>query len=303
MKIAILGAGAMGSAFAWLLRGKNREIVLYDKSRETVEQIEKRGLTVFAGGERHNIKPAISTSPEVVAETSMVLVLVKSYSTEELMGKIKEHLAPKTIILSLQNGLGNREIMESHADFQKILMGSTTVGATKTSPCTVELRGMGDVILEQKPPHSSIVEKIFTSSGIKTTISENTERVLLEKAILNSAINCLGAIFKVKNGDLIKNSHSLAIMDSIIEEITSLPSVMNMGISSKYMKEKTRNVCQKTKENRCSMLQDLDNGRQTEIDFINGYFLKVAEHENMELPVNSTLVNAVKVIEGKNHVN
>ncbi len=299
MKIAITGAGAMGSAFAWLLQGDDREIAIYEKSPLVVDQIEKNGLTIYAGGEGHNINPTISHSPEILAGASLILIMVKSYSTEKLMEEIAPYIDSRVVMVSLQNGLGNREIMEKYLNSARILMGTTTVGATKTSPQEVRIIGLGEVMVEQKPEYSSIIEKTFASSGLEITVSPDAEKILFEKAILNSAINCLGALYSLKNGELLSNPHCLSIMDNIIDEITSLPEVARMGIGISYMKEKTRAVCQNTAENRCSMLQDMDNGRPTEIDFINGYFLKIAARAGMELPMNSTMVNEIKALEQK----
>jgi len=299
MKIAITGAGAMGSAFAFLFGKSEAEIALYEKSEDVVNEIRRRGLTVHGGGEYSSFHPEISTKPSILRGADLIVILVKSYSTRGLMEEVSRYIGKDTAILSLQNGLGNREIMEQYIPGERIIMGTTTLGATKTTPAKVSIRGIGGAVIENSPGYSDMIKRLFQSAGIETTFSCDVKKVLIEKAIINASINPLGALFTMKNGELILNSHSLSIMENVIYEIVSIPEISAMGFTGPAMKDKVISVCRTTEENRCSMLQDIENGRPTEIDYINGYFVKLAEKSSMKVPVNSTLLDFVKIIESR----
>ncbi len=296
MKIAITGAGAMGSAFAFFLNRAHVEFVIYEKDGETVRSIEGDGITAELEGNETAFHVTISSDPEIISDCDLILVLVKSYSTGELIKAIGPFIKKGAVILSLQNGLGNRETIAAGAAGVPVLAGTTTVGAAKISQSRVKISGIGDVTVEEGE-YSEKIGSLFSAAGLGMVFSCNVEKILYEKAVINSAINPLGAMFSMKNGELIKNSSCLSLMDSIIEEITSLPEVIACSIESETMKDRVRRVCEITSENRCSMLQDLSRGRQTEIDFINGHFEKLGSMHSMEMKVNSTIVLCIRILE------
>ena len=144
-KIGIVGAGAMGSLFGWNLARSGHSVVLLDTNRETVDSINRNGLTIIQNSSEENIKLTATDNYLVLKDTDIIFLFIKSYSTEMAIKAIAESYSKESIIVSLQNGLGNIELISHYMPNSPLIFGSTTVGATKLNPNTVKAGGMGEI--------------------------------------------------------------------------------------------------------------------------------------------------------------
>lgn len=299
MKVGIIGAGSMGSVFFHILGKDDIELVVYEKSAQVVDSISQHGLKVDDMNGENIYHPSISNSPSILTGSEYVLIFVKCYSTGELLSEIAPFLGKETYVISLQNGLGNREVIERYISTDKCIMGTTTVGATKTSYNSASITGYGTVSIDCSGPGEKKIRKIFNHKSLDLMCTDKIDKILVEKGMINAAINPIGALFSMTNGEIIKNKFTKKIQERVIDEITSLPGIIDLGISTAGIKDRIQRVCERTSSNRCSMLQDLENGRMTEIDYINGYFLKEAEKEKIKLHYNNFLIESIKALELK----
>ncbi len=290
--IGIVGAGAMGSLFAFFLHNNN-SILLFDSNLNTVHAIQQ-GLSVEINSTKQTFFPSISSDPAILSSADIIFLFIKSFSTREAIETIAPHIKSDAIIVTLQNGIGNVELITSLIK-NPLVYGTTTIGATKLSPANVRFGGTGSVIIgSDSPCHCSIVHSLLQGAGLSVTIAADPKRAIWEKAIINAAINPLGALLEVPNGELIKNTTTLDIMKNIIIEASSVAIAYGITLDAGKMFESTVIVCTNTQHNLCSMLQDIRAKRRTEIDSINGAIIHISKKYNIETPYNSTLYRLIK---------
>jgi len=291
-KIGIVGVGAMGSLFAFFFHNYY-QLLLYDSNPDTVHVI-KQGLTVEINSTQQTFYPTISNNPAILAEADIIFLFIKSFATCNAINNIQPHIKPNAIVVTLQNGIGNVELISSIIQ-NPLVYGTTTIGATKLSPAHVRFGGTGSIIIGgDSSRHCSTVHSLLKQAGLSVTIAPNPKKALWEKAIINAAINPLGALLEVPNGKLIENNDTLYIMKRIIQEACQVAHADGIGIDSDQMIEKTVTVCKNTQNNFCSMLQDILAKRKTEIDSINGAVIDIAKQHNIDTPYNATIYRLVK---------
>ncbi|MFH0807042.1 MAG: 2-dehydropantoate 2-reductase [Elusimicrobiota bacterium] len=297
MKIVIVGPGAMGCLFAGLLsKNPKNEVWLLDKNPERTAVIKKNGIKI-SGLTKKNTKTKITTEPNEIGTANLVLIFVKSYDTESATKSVLPCINKETIILSLQNGLGNIEIIRKYS-VNNVFAGITAIGATLIGWGKVKHAGKGATIIGKSGRAKEII-KAFNKTGIVIKANNNIDSIIWSKLVLNSAINPLGAITQMKNGELIENCY---IKDSLIQTVKETAMIAkDLGIKLLYKnpEKEVVNACKKTKNNTNSMLQDILNRKQTEIEYINGAIIKQAEKLKLEAPLNKNLYSRVKSIEKK----
>ena len=297
MKIGIVGAGAMGSLFAYYISKSGNEVVLFDTSKETVSQIEK-GLTVIFEDHTDTVILPVSNKAEILTDCRYIFIFVKSYATAAAMKNIRSVVTPETRLISLQNGLGNEETIKEMLPDNILLYGTTTMGAAKIGLATVKLGGRGETHVGGSS-EEDVTEAIemLSSAGFKTTRSTSPDRAVWSKAIINAAINPLGALLGVPNGVLSKNEHSLVLMRAIVAEAVNVAAALGIIFDVEEMQQATVKVCNKTAINECSMLQDVKNRRRTEIESITGEIIDRAKKYKVRTPANVTAYHLMKALE------
>lgn len=294
--IGIVGAGAMGSLFAFFL-GKYT-ILLYDTNPNTVNAI-KQGLSVEIHSEKQTFYPTISNDPAILASADIIFLFIKSFATRDAIDTIQHYIKPDAIVVTLQNGIGNVELISSMIN-NPLVYGTTTIGATKLSPASVRFGGTGSIIIgSDSYSHCSTVHSLLQNANLTVTIAPDPKKALWEKAIINAAINPLGALLEVPNGKLIENNNTVKIMAGIIQEACTVAQANGIMTDSNHMIETTTTVCTNTQNNFCSMLQDILAKRKTEIDSINGAIITFAKQYNIDTPYNTTVYKLIKYKESQ----
>ena len=291
--VGIVGAGAMGSLFAFLLH-PYATVVMYETNKSTVNDIKKNGLSIEYNTQTHAINPMISNNPGILAHADCIFIFVKSFATKSAIEAIKPYIKSDAIIITLQNGIGNVPVIQSMTT-NPLVYGTTTIGATRLTAAKVRFGGEGQIIIGgDSYRHNSFLYSLLQKAGLQVTITQNPDKALWEKAIVNAAINPLGAILEVPNGALLYHDYIKDIMRNIIMEAADVGLAQGIDIRGNDMIITTFQVCTNTKNNYCSMLQDISAKRITEIDYINGAIIKTAMHYGIATPYNATVYRLVK---------
>jgi 2-dehydropantoate 2-reductase len=299
MKIAIIGAGALGSLFGGLLARGGEEVWLFDPiARDHVAKIDREGL-VIEEGQEERIKIRATTKIEDVGKAQLVALFVKAPATEAAIRGALPAMGPSTMVLSLQNGLGIGEILERYVPQQRILRGVTAQGSTFVEPGRIRHAGRGPTWIG---PLSSLADKtaleaivdIFSRSGIETHIEENVTRLVWKKLLVNAGINALTAIFNVPNGELVTDPVLRAIMGSVVREAVIVAQAAGFDFDSEETVCNVEEVCHLTAENLSSMLQDVRRGSTTEIDYINGAVVREGRCRGLTPALNMLLTELIK---------
>ncbi len=299
MKTGIIGAGALGSLFAYRFAKTGNPPVICEKDKNTAAALA-RGLTCEGPDMSPDAIeiPSVGTSPALLQGCDIVFIFVKSHVTAEAIGAVAPFLGPDTTVVTLQNGLGNLDAITGHISKKNIIYGTTTTGATKIDAGTVRFGGAGTITIGgREKMRLQRVRALLEEAGFSVVETETPDRAIWEKAVINAAINPLGALLEVPNGLLEKNPESKKIMTSIIEEAVSAARARGVSLEAGEMIEKTMAVCRNTSSNLCSMLQDMRAKRKTEIESINGTILRWGEEKGLQLPTNQTIVSLIRARE------
>lgn len=263
MRVAIFGAGALGSVIGALLSRRN-EVLLITRG-EHLKSIRENGLKVTGITEGIFHLEAESYYP---GGYDLIILTVKAYDTEEAIENIKREYKGEAI-MTFQNGVG---IVDMLSNFD-VIPGVTTHGATLISPGVVRHAGYGDTYIGEKNGEIServlMIARNFTECGLKTEVVNDIMERRWIKAAINACINPLTAVLGVKNGRLL-NENLREIMKGIGEECSI--ALKKRGIDADVY-ALALEVVEKTKENKSSMLQDILLGRRTEVDYIVGPFI------------------------------
>ena len=302
MKIAIIGAWAMGSLYGGYLSGKEEEVILYDINREHIDAIRQNGLIIEEGnsGRKTTWTPKASSDPESVKGSDIVIIFVKSTATRAVVEQFTPLLSDHSIVITLQNGYGNEGIIRERCGAGRTAAGVTSQGATFLGPGLIRHAGNGPTHLSMSDMDNNKLKPftvLLTESGFETHISEKIEDLIWSKLIINVGINALTALTGLKNGQLLNFEETKALMEDLVGE--ALAVVEKKGIHLQYDNpvETVFGVAEKTGLNRSSMLQDFDRKRLTEIDFINGAIVAEADKLEIAVPVNKAITRLVKTME------
>ena len=302
MKIAVVGPGALGCLIAGFLKERTKEDVwLYDRSVERADHIRKNSIKIEGISGSHQVKLNAAAAAKDIGVCDLIIFCVKSYSTEDACKEIKEIVGEKTYVLTLQNGIGNVQILNDYFGPDKVIAGITNHGATLLGIGHTRHAGKGDTIIGKSDGKLSGTLKeisgILTKAGFETKISKDIDSVIWSKLIINVGINALTAITRLNNGRLIEYEESRALLRNAVQEAVRIVKRKRIKLAYDDPIQKVESVCKATATNVSSMLQDVLNKKRTEIDFINGAIVRQGKALGIPVPVNEVLTNTVKVIE------
>jgi 2-dehydropantoate 2-reductase len=300
MKTVIMGAGAMGSLFGGLLALSGEEVWLVEIREEHIQALVSTGLTVEEGGKRQVIPVHATKETASIGKADLVLFFVKAYHTEKAVSDALVLQKEETVFLTLQNGLGNEEAICKRVDPRKVILGVTNQGATLLGPGRIRHAGWGKTYIGELDgkvtDRVTRFAQVFTRAGIETEVSSNIQSLVWNKLLINVGINPVAALTGLKNGYLLDSPETLRLMEALVSEAMAVARKKGILIEGNPI-EKVKAVAEATRENRCSMGQDFDNRRKTEIDAINGAVVREAERLGISVPYNQVITDLVKVIE------
>lgn len=289
MKVAVIGPGAMGCLYAAKLQRSGTKVFLVDHDHERAARLERAGITVETDGETVNERVSVVT--QVPAGVELVIVLTKAYSTGTL------RFPPEVPVLTLQNGLGNIEILCSVAGSARVLAGSTSEACTWVSEGHVRHVAPGLTTLGAWTScDTSVAVGAMRSAGFQTEITDSPGQMIWEKVAINAGINPLGAIMNVTNGRLLEVSEVRQLMRDLVVEAAKVASTEGYRFSHSLV-ELAEETCRRTADNVCSMLQDIRNGKVTEIDNISGEILRRAQIASLPTPRTRVIYQLVRGLE------
>jgi 2-dehydropantoate 2-reductase len=289
MKIAVLGAGAMGSIFGGRL-SQRHEVWLIAIRQELVAAIRKNGLLIEEHGRMLCYHPQATTNGREPGPVDLVIVLVKSSDTAAAVSQNRELFGPHTAVLTLQNGWGNAEDILQYVSEENLYLGTTAHGGNVLGLGKVCHAGEGQTFVGVRsgsPERAQAIADILTESGFKTYVSDNVIAMIWKKLLINAAINPLTALLNVRNGYLTESGVAMELMEKIVRDFN--PAVMVAEV---------KKVARLTGANRSSMLQDVTAKRRTEIDRINGAIVSRGEAAGIATPYNAMLLQLIKALEG-----
>ena len=300
MRIAIIGAGAMGSIFGSMLSSVS-DVYLIDTFEDHVGKINESGLTIeHMDGSRETRRIFAATDVSMIgAFVDVALIFTKSYMTSQAALSVKPVLSENGHVLTLQNGLGNVDVLADIFGIEKTVAGVTSHGGTFVEPGVVKHAGTGPTYMAGHK-HSeavSLLAETFNKAGIETFLSDNIDSLIWGKLIINVGINAMTAILRVKNGVLGQTRECEVIMSKAVSEAVAVAEALEVKLPFDDPFKEVKKVCAHTAENKASMLQDILKGARTEIGVINRAIVEKGKQTGISTPCNLFLSEVVEAIE------
>jgi len=299
MKIAVLGAGAMGCMYGGKLAEAGYDVTLVDVWAEHIDRINREGLRLDGLGGDRRIKIKACLSPEEVGPAELIIVFVKATMTREAMAGATSLVGPGTMVLTLQNGLGNVENLVSVVGEDKVIAGTSSHGANVKGLGWVCHAGEGATTIGelngQITDRLKALGQVFEKTGFSPLVlSDNVVGLIWKKLLINVAINAITALARIKNGQILDFPETEEISRLAVMEAAEVAKRKGITFQDDPLKF-TREVTQLTGANRSSMLQVVTNQGRTEIEVINGAIVREGEALGVPVPVNKVLAGLVSV--------
>jgi len=303
MKICVLGSGALGSTIGGFLSAAGSDVCLIDSCREHVDAMRTRGLTLREDAVDRTVRVDARWSTEGMTAVDLIILLVKSFHTSEAIAGAGTAMGPETTVLSLQNGLGHEEVIGRLVGDECVLAGKTYVGAVLLAPGHVlaGVKGKETFIGELGGSVTDRVQRIaaeFSRAGLKTTASANIRGTMWDKLLINVATGALSAITRLPYGALYRVPEVRDCALAAVAEAIAVATALGVTLSSIRPEDAWSLAAEGMPHDfRTSMLQSIEKGAATEIDFTHGAVVRWGERCGVPTPVNRALVACIKGIE------
>ncbi len=303
MRIGIIGAGALGSVIGGSLAEAGNDVLLVNRNHAHVDAINRDGLTIRTEGKDRAVAIRAAIPAEVGEPADLVIVLVKSFHTAEAVREATGLVGPNTTVLSLQNGLGHEDILIGLVGRDRVIAGKTYVGGVMFGPGHViaGVDGKETIIGELDGRISPRIERIaatFEAAGMKLVVSRNIMGAMWDKLLVNIATGALSGITRLAYGGLYAVPELEVTAMAAVAEAIAVAKASGIELETLHPHDAwVKAGSGLPPEFKASMLQSLEKGSVTEVDFINGAVVRAGAKAGVPTPVNATLVACLKGIE------
>jgi 2-dehydropantoate 2-reductase len=300
MKIAVMGAGAMGSLFGGLLAFSGEDVWLIDIRKENVDALNALGLTYEKKGKIQTIGVKATQDIASVGKADLILLMVKAYQTEKAVSDALPLQHDETVFFTLQNGPGNEETICKSVDPKNVMLGVTGQGATFLGPGHIRHAGWGKTYIgeldHRVSDRAQQIAKMFCEAEIETEVSENIHTMIWNGLVVNAGIDALAALTDMKNGELLDHPETLRVMEALVSEAAEVARKKGIALEGDPL-DSTKRFAEATRENRSPIGQDVDYRQKTEVDVINGAVVREAERLGIAVPYNRMITDLIRAIE------
>lgn len=295
-RIGIVGAGALGGLFGGYLQANGEDVSFVDRNPELVNQINTDGLTIDRpDGEKLTVYPTGATDPEDVPPVDVLFVFVKAIHTEAAIRDAEPLLHDETLVVTVQNGLKNVDIIREYVPSERVVGGTTTEGSSLQQLGHVLHTGQGETKIGSDDDKAAArVARLLTAAGIETSVVDNPESHIWEKQLVSVAIKPTAALTELLDGPLAEHDETIWVMERLVDEAVEVAEARGVELLSDDPMETVREVCEVNYDTKSSMLEDVQEHRKTEIDHINGAIVEFAKQEGIETPYNRMATALVK---------
>lgn len=299
MKIAVMGAGAVGCYFGAMLARAGHSVTLIGRPHH-VEAVKQHGLLLEMAGKTEPVPMQASVEASGVADADVVLFCVKSTDTIEAGRAMAPHLKKGATILSLQNGVDNAERLQTVV--ANLAVPAVVYVATEMAGAGhVKHHGRGELVLGASKT-SAAIAATFSDAKIPTTVSARVIDVLWGKLIVNCAYNALSAVSQLPYGRLLQLGGVTDVMKDVVGECTAVARKLGVNVPDN-MSDTVIAIAATMPNQYSSTAQDLARGKTSEIDYLNGYVMRKGEELGISTPANRVLHTLVKLKEAKKEAN
>ena len=298
MKIAVIGAGAMGTIFGARFAQGGHETVLVDVVQPLVDAVNENGVTVVQGEEEKVTRVPATTDPASVGPADAVVFFTKCYHTASAAEAARPLVGPETTVASLQNGWGNGDVLAERFDPERVVVGVTYNSGLVLGPAKVRhpadaATAVGPFSGESTERAEQLVQAI-EDGGLEAHVAHPVRPEIWKKLVLNAATLPTAALPGMNAGALTAHPEMHELVSATAREAAAVARALGYDVDPDERVESIHALLERAAATKGSMVQDLEAGRRTEIDVINGAVVRAADEAGVEVPINRALVALVK---------
>ena len=302
MKVGFLGCGAIGSIYAGYMT-KAHDVCVCDTFAPVIDAVKENGIIIDEAvpgyPEGQNVfRPAMATTnPADIGPVDVLIVFVRYMFLEAAMKNALPMVGPDTVVVTLQNGIGNYDEIAKVIPEEQICIGNTAFGSTGMGPGHVKHTGTGATNLGSLKASKDKVQKVadaLTAAGFEVCVMENVMEVIWHKMFANVAINAITALLDVQNAFTKENQYAYEFAGKLVDEAIAVANATGCNLDHDTEFNHAFEVAIATGTNRSSMLQDVTNKKETEIKIINGAVSTMGKQAGIPTPYNDAIVALIK---------
>ena len=304
-KVAVVGAGAVGSFYGAMLARAGQRVVLIGR-RQHVEAVRRDGLKLDMAGQVETIRTEASAALDAVRGADLVLFCVKSTDTDTVARELAPLLEPHAVVLSLQNGVENAAAIARHVS-QQVVPAVVYVATAMAGPGAVKHFGRGDLVIgplnTRAAGKTSVTEvlqdlmALFAAAGVQVTISDDVMAELWSKLLVNCAYNAISALAQAPYARLASQPEICEIQDGIVREVVALANAEGIGLQYEASLRAMQRIATAMPAQYSSTAQDMARRKPSEIDHLNGFVARRGRELGVAVPINQTLAALVRLVE------
>lgn len=301
MRIGIIGAGAMGQLFGAWLKAAGNDVVFIDVSQDTIEALNSEGITVRTASSEVHVSVSASLATDVQGSIDLAVVFTKGFHTDSAVASVKHLFHEQTIGLTLQNGLGNEQVLLAELGPERALAGMTNFPADRLGNSIIRSSDSGYVVIGDVEPGKQIsstaltVAKILDSAGLNTITHTDIRIPVWEKLIFNAVMNTVGGATGITVGETGQMEKARRLGEQVFTEALAVATACRIGVSEKSIRASLQNSFENHADHKTSMTVDVEAGFQTEIETIGGAVEAAGKEQGVETPVLSVLCDVVRL--------
>ncbi len=302
MKIAIIGAGAMGSLFGGKL-SYVADVCLYDVNRQHVDAVNEHGLIMSQGEKEYIARPRATSDPEEIGTVDAAIFFTKYTFMEAAVKDAMHCIGPDTFVVSLQNGIGAADVIRRHVDDSQVAYGLTAYTSDMKGPGHIEMTTHDQVGTYFWPVNGVIsekamaLEKVMNEAGFETKITKDVDKKIWRKLMINCSENVLSSILRIPVGRLVETEGSMELIRLIIGEISAVAQAKGIDLTPEEGLDYVLEVSKAVAEHLPSMALDVKNSRKTEIAVLNEAVAAEGKLLGIETPVISATARLIRALE------
>jgi len=301
MKIAVIGAGAMGSLYGGYLSQHN-DVYLIDTDPQKIDKIVKDGIRIKEISEEKHFYPNAVVDSSVIGKVDLIIIFVKAMFSKNALECNKHLIGENTYVMTLQNGSGHEEILKEYVAKEHIIIGTTQHNSSIIEPGFINHGAAGKTnigLLNGNCAELEVIAKTFEECGFETEICDNIQKLIWKKLFTNVSASVLTGVLQVKLGFILDNAHAWFLAERLIKEAVAVAKGDGIYFDEDEVIEDVKAVLVKAHEGYTSIYSDIRSKCRTEVDTINGSVVRASKRNGVPAPCHEFIVELVHAIEDK----
>ena len=305
MKIAVIGAGAMGSIYGGHLSLHN-DVTLIDTNPKVIETVQQNGLKIEENGQENIYRPSAAVSCEGMEPVDLIILFVKALYSKAALSGNRNLIGPNTYVMTLQNGSGHEDILGEFVPQDHIIIGTTEDNGAVLGFGHIRHGGVGNtnvgMLTEDKENFLNKLKESFDSCGFNVRIHPNIQQLIWDKLFTNVSLSAVTAVLQVNIGYIAANEYAWQMTMALLHEAVETAHALGLEADEEKLAEKIKATSVGSPEGVTSICADIRAGRKTEVDTISGSVVRAAHKAGVPVPVHEFVVNTIHALEGRGQV-